>query len=73
MESTLAKIIENAESIKKKYVRESIIRNRERLLLNRRLIKLEGMNEIPFELDEMKYEYNGITTTEVLRGIGLKS
>ncbi len=70
---TLDKIIENAESIEKKFVRESIIRNRERLLLNRRLIKLEGMNEIPFELDEMKYEYNGITTTEVLRGIGLKA
>lgn len=69
---TLASILENAESIKKNAVRESIIKNRERLLLNLKLIKLEGVFKLPFDLAEMKYSYNGITTTEVLRGIGLK-
>jgi len=69
---TLTSILENAESIKKNAVRESIIKNRERLLLNLKLIKLEGVFKLPFDLAEMKYSYNGITTTEVLRGIGLK-
>lgn len=69
---TLTSILENAESIKKNVVRESIIKNRERLLLNLKLIKLEGDFKLPFDLAEMKYSYNGITTTEVLRGIGLK-
>lgn len=69
---TLAKIIENAEKIRKQAVRESIIRSRERLLRNLKLIKLEGKVEIPFGLDKMMYVYNGITTTDVLRGIGLK-
>lgn len=69
---TLDKIIENAEQIKKQAVRESIIRNRERLLRNLKLIKLEGKYEVPYELDKMIYVYSGITTTDVLRGIGLK-
>ncbi len=69
---TLTSILEKAESIKKNAVRESIIENRERLLLNLKLIKLEGVFKLPFDLAEMKYSYNGITTTEVLRGIGLK-
>ena len=69
---TLDKIIENAEKIKKQAVRESIIRNQQRLLCNLKLIKLEGKDEVPFELDKMVYAYNGITTTDVLHGIGLK-
>ena len=69
---TLDSILEHAESIKKNAVRESIIKNKERLILNLKLIKLEGSHELPFGLEELKYSYNGITTTEVLRGIGLK-
>lgn len=69
---TLAEIIEKAENIKKQAVRESIVRNQQKLLRNQKLIKLEGRAELPFEIDKMTYEYNGITTTDVLRGIGLK-
>ncbi len=69
---TLEKIIENAEQISKPAVRESLKGNQERLLRNLKLIKLEGNAEVPFGLDQMAYTYNGITTTEVLRGIGLK-
>lgn len=69
---TLDGIIENAEKISKQAVRESIKRNNERLLRNQRLIKLEGNGEVPFDIDNMAYTYNDITTTEVLRGIGLK-
>lgn len=69
---TLASILENAELIKKNAVRASIIKSTERLILNLKLIKLEGAREVPFDLTAMKYSDNGITTTEVLRGIGLK-
>lgn len=69
---TLENILRNAETIKKKSVRESVIKSSERLLLNLKLIQLDGSHAVPFELDEMSFFYNGISTTEVLRGIGLK-
>ena len=70
--ATLAAILDNAENIQKKAVRESIVKNKERLVLNLKLIKLDGIRAVPFQLEQMKYVYNRITTTEVLRGIGLK-
>ena len=69
---TLDNIIRKADLIKKQSIRETIIKNSERLLRNFELIKLDGKNDVPFELDEMLFTYSGITTTEVLRGIGLK-
>ena len=69
---TLENIIESAEKIKKESVKESIIRNRKRLMRNIELIKLDFKNDVPFELDEMIFNDIGITTTEVLHGIGLK-
>ena len=69
---TLEGILENAERIKKPSVRESILRNAERLRTNYRLIKLENKMELPFTLDELEYCYSGVTTNEVLKGIGLR-
>lgn len=69
---TLEAILAQAENISKKSVREAILDAKERLRLNQKLIKLEGKHVLPFVLDEMCYHYDGITTTEVLRGIGLK-
>ena len=69
---SLENILANAENISKPAVKKSIISNSERLLKNYQLIKLSGECELPFELNELKYEYSGITTTEVLRAIGLK-
>ena len=69
---TLEAILAQAENISKKSVREAILDAKERLRLNQKLIKLEGKHALPFILDEMCYHYDGITTTEVLRGIGLK-
>ena len=68
----LEDIIKNAERIKKTSVRESVIKSADRLRLNYRLIKLRGNHPLPFELEELEYNYNGITTGEVLEGIGLK-
>ncbi len=69
---TLDGIIANAEKISKPAVRDSIMKSQERLLRNRKLIKLDGNADVPCNLEQMAYTYNGITTTEVLRGIGLK-
>ena len=69
---TLENILVNAENIKKPSVKESIIRNTERLKMNYKIIKLENTVPLPFSLDELIYAYSGITTNEALRGIGLK-
>ena len=69
---TLENILVNAENIKKPSVKESIIRNTERLKTNYKIIKLGNTASLPFSLDELVYTYSGITTIDVLRGIGLK-
>lgn len=64
-------IIINADKIKKPSIRDSILRNAERLQINYKLIKLDDRATIPLDLSELAYIYNGITTYEVLRGIKL--
>lgn len=69
---TLENILENAGCIKKPSVKESIVKNAERLRRNYQLIKLENKEPLPFDLHELTYKYDGLTTNEVLKGIGLK-
>lgn len=69
---TLEKILANTDNIKKPSIKKSIIRNSERLKTNYKLIKLNNTAPLPFLLNELKYNYTGITTNEVLKGIGLK-
>ena len=68
----LEEILARAEEIKKPSVRKSILQDADRLRKNYRLIKLDGVKNVPFELNEMTWKDSGVTTTEVLRGIGLK-
>lgn len=68
----LDNIIVNAEKIKKLSVKESVIRNAERIRTNYKLIKLDNYKPLPFDLKELEYSYDGVTTNEVLKGIGLK-
>ncbi len=68
----LENIIANADKITKPSVQKSVIENIERLRLNYKLIKLCDCADLPFTLEEIKYDYNGVTTNEVLVGIGLK-
>ena len=70
--ANLENLLANAEQIKKPSVRKSIIANTERLQNNYRIIKLDGNVTLPFEMDELAYIDEGITTNEVLQGIGLK-
>ena len=69
---SLEEVLTRAEEIKKPSVRESILRDRERLRKNYRLIKLDGADDLPFTLEEMEWKDIGVTTNEVLKGIGLK-
>ena len=68
----LENIIANADKIAKPSIKESVINNTERLRLNYKLIKLSDCADLPFKLEEITYNYNGITTNEVLKGIGIK-
>ena len=69
---SLENIIANCDKIAKPSVKKSVLENSERIRLNYKLIKLCNCAELPFSFDEIKYNYNGITTTEVLVGVGLK-
>lgn len=69
---SLENIIANCDKIAKPSVKKSVLVNSERIRLNYKLIKLCDCAELPFSLDEIKYNYSGTTTTEVLVGIGLK-
>lgn len=69
---SLENIIQNASSIKKASIRDSIIRNRERLRRNYALICLDKQGDVPFTLEQMRFCDPGITTTQVLQAIGLK-
>ena len=69
---SLENIIRSADSIRKPSVRESIKSSADRLMKNYSLIKLSAGAQLPFELDKLEFFYSGITTTEVLRAIGLR-
>lgn len=69
---TLENIISNAEKIEKPSVRNSVIRNSERLRNNRKIIKLGNYAELPFEMRELIYRDSSLTTNEVLKKIGLR-
>ncbi len=68
----LKNILKNVHKIKKIPIKESILKNANRLKDNYSLIKLKNISKLPFLFDEIEYNYNGITSTEVLIGIGLK-
>lgn len=69
---TLENILANAERIARCSVRESVIRNAEKLRINYKLIRLCNTVSLPFALHELAYCYDQITTNEVLKGIGLR-
>ncbi|MDE5985094.1 MAG: 5'-3' exonuclease [Eubacterium sp.] len=68
----LENMIANSNNIKKPSIRESIIQNSNRLRTNYKIIKLENNYSLPFTLSELEYRLGEISTTEVLKGIGLK-
>ena len=69
---TLENLLLHAEEIRKPSVRESVLRNAQRLRTNYRIIKLDGGSPLPFPLEELEYEPADMTTNHVLKGIGLR-
>lgn len=67
----LESILSNANAIKKPSVKESIIRNSERLRTNFKIIRLDNSAPLPFTINELAYTFAETTTKEVLNGIGL--
>ena len=68
---TLDSILANAESIEKPSIKNSIIRNTERLRTNYKIIKLDNTSQLPFALNDLAYTFIEVSTTDVLKGIGL--
>ena len=68
---TLSGILENAQRIEKPSVRESILSNAARLQTNYEIIRLGHTAPLPFALSELAYAVPEVTTTDVLKGIGL--
>ena len=69
---TLDHILANAEKINKPSIKASIIKSTERLKINYHLIKLGNTAPLPFALHELGYRDHGMTTNEVMKGIGLR-
>lgn len=65
-------LLEQAETIQKPSIRCSVLASKERIRKNYSLICLAGGEPLPFALEELVYRYDGITTTEVLKAIGLR-
>ena len=68
----LETILARAGEISKPSIRASITQNAERLRTNYKLIRLTGDVKIPFGAEELGYQYDGVTTTQVLTAIGLR-
>ncbi len=68
---SLENILANANSIKKPSIKESIIRNSEKLRTNFKIIKLDNSAPLPFAMNELAYTFPGTNTKGVLKGICL--
>ncbi|MDE6748404.1 MAG: flap endonuclease [Lachnospiraceae bacterium] len=69
---TLENIISNAENIDKPSIKKSILENTDRIRKNYELIKLENNQLLAYDKCDLEFMNPSITTTEVLKGIGIK-
>lgn len=69
---TLENIIKNVENIEKPSIKKSISENTDKIRKNYELIKLENNQILQFEKCDLEFMNTNITTTEVLKGIGIK-
>lgn len=68
----LETMLANTDKIRKPSVRESVEASAERIRKNDALIRLDGAARLPFELQELLWQDGGLTTTQVLKNIGLR-
>ena len=64
-------IMQNADRIKQPALRESILMNLDRLLLNRQLITLSGGAALPFETEELEFIMPEFTSVQALKALGI--
>lgn len=69
---TLEDILQNTSQLERPAWRESIEKSARQLKVNYQLIDLDGNAPLPFPLERLAYVYNGVSSTDVLRGIHLK-
>ena len=69
---SLEEIIANGSRISKPAIRESLICSCEQLRNNYRLIRLEGLEALPFPMESLVYTPRDLTTSQILAAIGLK-
>lgn len=69
---TLENIISNADNIDKPSIKKSILENTDRIRKNYELIKLRNNQLLPYDKCDLELMNTSKTTTEVLRGIGVK-
>jgi len=69
---SLERMLLQVQEIKTPSVRQSIMKDADRLRKNYQLIALSGTEKLPFSRERMVFEDRGMTTTDVLRGIGLR-
>ena len=62
----LETLLARAGEIGKPSVRESVLRNADRLRKNYELIRLDGEREVPFGLEELSFQDAGVTTGEIM-------
>lgn len=69
---TLENIICNAGNIDKPSIKKSIVENADRIRKNYELIRLENNQPLPYDKCDLEFMNTSKTTTEVLKGIGIK-
>ena len=69
---TLENLLQNTEQIAKPKIRQAILQNTDRLMLNQKLITLDGKASVPFLPEQMRYDGQPFTTNQVLLGINIK-
>lgn len=67
----LQTLLSHPEQIRKPSIRESVIRNSQRIQKNFALIRLDGAHSLPFSLQALTFQDSGATTREVLRQLEL--
>jgi DNA polymerase-1 len=65
-------LIARAPEIEKPSVRAAVMNSTDRIRRNYALIALSGEADLPFAIEDLAYTYTGITTTQVLAGIGVR-
>ena len=68
----LETLLSHTDEISKPSVRSSVETSDARIRTNYELIRLDGAAKLPFALHELCWEDGGLTTTQVLRNIGLR-